>query len=339
MIAERVGRVWWLIDSQPEIYWSSSNGRITVRRATTVFGISGTVPFLNVNVDSDNQLFLDPSAIRNGKDRYSIRAHRALVEFFEEILTCARGGAGPMHRKGEHLLQEMGERNETRLGYSAGPPKGHGFGDTTGSYLWNAILSNRTLGSGIGGSTSIHQAVLSRLERVPLFVSKVGVDMMSDLVTHVILHVLADFNAEMMARYPKLKASSVMAELDVWDSSSANFVEKSLEFPAVDGSVLVLVPKGWVYWRFVMDPEAFYNRYSTSVIQQQQSSIGSDGKTMAPTKQAIKAANPDKRLTNVKKSTEQAELNLRDLAGEYQREIDADFAPLDDTELDARLQD
>ena len=123
---------------------------MTPRPVTKIYGIAGPVPFIDVDVDSDNELFLDPNAIRNGTGMYARRAHRQLLDFFGEVLTCARSSDPRAQAKGERLLQSMHEPNETRFGYTERGSHGHGFAEEMGSRLWSEICSNRTLHSGMG---------------------------------------------------------------------------------------------------------------------------------------------------------------------------------------------
>ena len=309
------------------------------RSVTQVYGITQPVPFLDVNVDSDNQLFLDPNAIRNGGDTYSRRGHDQLVDFFSEVLMCARSNNATLRAKGERLLQSMHEPNETRLGYTRHGSKGHGFAEGMGTRLWSEIRANPTLHSGTGTGMSIQAAVLLRLERVPLFIKRVDRDMISDLTTRITFNVLADFTTHMMSTYPTLANGAVTRTHDVWDNSISDLTSAPITLPAVDGKQLLLVPTYWVFWRLVMDPESFYNRYATQVIQDEQTIYGSDGKPSKPTKASIKNQNPDHKGTNVRQATKYAREQDRDLAGEYEAEIDELFEPMDVDEIQRRLPD
>lgn len=103
---------------------------------TQHYGIHGHVPFVDVHVDCDNRLFLDPSAIRNNvSDPLAQRAQRSLLTFFGEVLRCQRSSLPSERTKGLALLRRLHEPNETRLGMSAVGVAGHGFGDGLGADL------------------------------------------------------------------------------------------------------------------------------------------------------------------------------------------------------------
>ena len=308
-------------------------------RVTDHFKIAGDVPFLNVHVDRDNRLFIDPSAIRTGTSAHARRADGLLVNFFAEVLTCARSTDALAQRKGLRLLQSLHEPNETRLGYSEGYSRGHAFADEMGGRLWEEIRINRTLMSTVksGASVSMQQTVMSRLEDVPLFIKRVDRDMISDLTTRVIFEALADFTADMVKKYPALAVDAATVEHPVWNPGAADFVDKQLTLPSVKGKQLLLVPKAWVYWRLVMDPIAFYNRYATSTIQDEQTTFLSNGRRNAPSKKGIKSKNRDRKGTNIRQAVKYAEQHGRDLVGEYRSEIDETFEPLTAEELDQRI--
>ena len=77
-------------------------------RVSTKYGLSTPVPFVDVHVERDNRLFLDPSAIRNGRDSRSRHAHALIVDFFTEVLRLRRSTKGSDHRQGQALLNSIG---------------------------------------------------------------------------------------------------------------------------------------------------------------------------------------------------------------------------------------
>ncbi|WP_344200177.1 hypothetical protein [Aeromicrobium alkaliterrae] len=308
---------------------------------TDEFNLSLPVPFVNVDVAKDNRLFLDPSAIRvagrNG-DRYAQRAHQQLVDFFTEIITCARSSKPADQRRGLSMLQRLHEPNETRLGYSINGSRGHAFADEMGERLWETIRTNRTLMSGTGPTLNVQTAVLSRLEHLPLFIDRIDRDMISDMATRIVFDVLRDFTFDMIAAYPSIGASMATDTYPIWDAVSGDLVEKSLDLPVAQGKPLLLVPTNWIFWRTVMDPDQFYNRYATRTIQDEQTTYASDGKASKPSKELIKKNNKAVKETNVRQATKYADQHDRNLVLEYEQEIDANHEPMTLDEIDRKLQ-
>lgn len=311
-----------------------------VRRVTDVLSLSKPVPFVDVDVDKDSRLFLDPSAIRvarRGGDRYAVRADAQLVEFFTEIIACARATNSADQVRGLRLLQAMHEPNETRLGYSTVGSRGHAFADEMGSRLWDEILANRTLKSGSGTSLNVYQALLSRLEHLPLFIDGVDRDMISDMATRIVFDVLQDFTMDMIRKYPSIGSHMTKRDYPVWDGTRGDLIDSNLALPSVDGKPLLLVPRNWVYWRTAMAARPFYNRYATQVLQDEQTTYGSDGRAIKPSKDSIKKQNKAVKETNAREAAKYFEQRGRNLVEEYEQEIDREFKPLDSDEIERRV--
>ncbi|MBA7590210.1 hypothetical protein ES708_32318 [subsurface metagenome] len=89
-----------------------------------VFNLGKTqaeLDFVNIPVDTDILLFVDPFAISRRTDRWSEQCHRTIINFFEQIVDAIRSGNEESARE---LLGHLQEPNETRLGYSFSRPQG-----------------------------------------------------------------------------------------------------------------------------------------------------------------------------------------------------------------------
>jgi hypothetical protein len=227
---------------------------------TEHFGIPGPVPFLDVEVTTDNRLFIDPHAIRlrTEPEPFITQANSCTTSFFNSVALCATAPAGSLDRiSGQALLQRFGEPRETRLGLAEAGFNGHGGADGIGSSIWHAFTHDlRAL---------VDVAVLGHIEDIPLFVEGVDRDITSDLTTRIIFGPLADFTAEMMNHYPQFRATdkAVNVSRQVWDPLGAKWRFRDLELPAVAGRPLVLVPRGWARPRLLMSAGRYYE---TSVL-------------------------------------------------------------------------
>lgn len=309
-------------------------------RVTDEFNLNLPVPFVDVDVKRDTRLFLDPSAIRVASrtgDRYAKRAHKQLVDFFTEVITCARSASVADRNRGLRMLQNLHEPNETRLGYSSKGSRGHAFADEMGERLWDTIRANRTLMSGTGSTLNVQTAVLSRLEHLPLFIERVDRDMISDMATRVVFDVLRDFTLDVIATYPSIGAKMATNTYPIWNGTVGDLVDRKLDLPIADGKPLLLVPTNWIYWRPVMDPDQFYNRYATRTIQDEQTTYTSDGKPNKPSKESIKKNNKSVKETNARQATKYAEQHNRNLVYEFEQEIDANHEPMTLDEIDRKL--
>lgn len=286
-------------------------------RVTEHYGIDGPVPFVNVHVERDSPIFLDPSAIRNDPSPRGVGAYGQLRTMFSQVVEAARSSNPHDHQVGRQLLNHLHEPNETRLGLSIGGSHGRGFAYELETQFWDALRAN----------PSCQHAVLNRVEDTRLYVDYVGDDRISDMTTRIIFNVLADFTTEMMSIYPALNAGATTAKTDTW-SDTAGWQLRDFELPHCAGKQLLLVPREWVYWRTLMDPIQFYNRYSTQVIQDETATYSEKGKRHAASKASIKQANPHIRTLNNDKAVEYKAEHGRDLTEEYRNWIDFNFAAM-----------
>ena len=84
-----------------------------------IYALPTNVPFLDVDVDNDNLLFADGSAVRNATGPYGVRAQAQLTGFFTGLIQLRQSPSLADRTRGLSILQRMREPGETRLGYSA----------------------------------------------------------------------------------------------------------------------------------------------------------------------------------------------------------------------------
>lgn len=293
-------------------------------RITEQYGIDGDVPFVNIHVERDNRVFVDPSAIRNDHSSRGRAAYGQLMTMFGQVVEAARSSNPADHAVGRQLLRHLHEPNETRLGMSTYGLRGRGFGDELSTQFWDELHTN----------PACQHAVLNRLEDTRVFVDYVGDDRISDMTTRIVFNVLADFTAEMMETYPTLRAGATTAESDVW-SNNSGWQSRSFELPHIAGKQLLLVPRNWVYWRTLMEPVQFYNRFSTQVIQDETATTDNRGKRRA-TSRTIKQQHPYVRPLNNEKAVEYKEEHNRDLVREYRTFVDTAFDPMSEDAISKR---
>lgn len=288
------------------------------------FGLPDDVPFVDVDAHTDNTIFVDPSAIRNATCAYGSRAQTRLVEFFEEVIRRRRSSVVTERISGLSVLRRMREPGETRLGYSAAGTDGKGFGDGLGKLLWDAL-----------GQPICQDRALSRIEHLPLFLPGIDRDLVSDMVTRIVMDIFIDYTQDMMRQYPVLARETTTQKVMVWDDQNLDWTHNSYELPFIGGKQLVLVPRGWVTARLLMRPNPYYNRYTTDALQAELTTYDRDGKPVRPFKWQIKADNPAVKEFN-------SERTLRDISEkhhvlEYQKEVDHDFSPIDAAEVRRRI--
>ena len=293
---------------------------------TQLFAIPGPVPFLDVKPRLDNRLFLDPTGIRLATDRWAARANLELDSFFTEVLRCRSSTTAADHAQGLALLGELHEPNETRLGMSAGVAAGHAIGPGIGQDLWDEL----------GVNPAFRAAVLRRLDDLRVFVNGVGNDLISDLTTRVVFGALAAFTTDMVSQCPSLAAVTTTETINLWDVATKAWIPTDVTLPHVAGRQLLLVPRDWVYWRTLMDPDSFYNRFATQTVQLERTKVDSDGNVTKPSKAAIKRDLNDIRGLNNQQAAKYMADGV-DLLSQYRRRVESRHEPMTDQQIADRL--
>jgi hypothetical protein len=95
--------------------------------------------FVNVPLDSDLSVYLDPFAISLYHDTFSRQCNDAVVAFFQAAISAISSGD---NSRAERMLQHLSEPNETRLGVSSGVPRGRGVGHKQAVELYKSVAAN-----------------------------------------------------------------------------------------------------------------------------------------------------------------------------------------------------
>lgn len=254
-------------------------------RISQHYGIVGPVPFVDVEVDADNRLFLDPHAIRlaRGPQPFQDAAVQSLDSFFGQVTRCVLSGSNADRGHGESVLQRFTEPWETRLGMSAAGFSGHGGAAEIGSRIWTALNDDvRAL---------VDVGALRRLEHLPLFVEGVDRDITSDIATRIVFAPLAQFTADVVSRFPEFTAGAhrvAGVSRQVWDRSASCWRDASVRLPIANDRVLLLVPKGWARSTLLMSAGRFYETTILSFAQLEQAVRDSRGKLLTTPKDRLK---------------------------------------------------
>lgn len=251
---------------------------------TKYYGIAGPVPFADVNVSSDNWLFLDPHAVRltGSPEPFSSEAIHSVDTFLSEIVRCVVSGDPTLHRRGEALLQRFKEPWETRLGMSSTGFFGHGGADDVGTWIWNALVTDLM--------ALVRVGVLEHLEELPMFVEGVDRDITSDVTTRIMFAPLARFTESMVKKYPEFETNGHevrKVKCQVWDPTALEWDEDEFTLPVADGKVLLLVPTAWTRRTLLMSATRFYEKAVLDFAQLEQAVVGSDGKLLKTPKDEL----------------------------------------------------
>jgi hypothetical protein len=227
------------------------------------FGIDKTqaeLDFVDVPVDGDILLFVDPFAISQRPDRWSQSCHDTIMSFFNQIVQTIRDGHPEAARR---LLLHLHEPNETRLGFSQGRPCGAGIGPYQGFQLFEAFRDSSAVRTGFLGS----------LEESELMIEGISRDKISDLTTNIIRWYLAEYTKEQCVL---LNVPIQRVPLAPYYSTDAgDWISDYFDVPIAAGQPVLLVPKIIVRYPPAYDHQQYYRHFVLEYLQAEHLSANS----------------------------------------------------------------
>lgn len=209
--------------------------------------------FVDVELSTDNPLYLCPYAIQIRDDQWSEACGDHIRSFFNEVLDQLRqGNLGEVER----LLSHLHEPNETFLGVSVGRPSGRGVGRDKADSLALALQNSRAFETGI----------LADVSEAELFIHGVGKDTISDLVTNVIRGLLADYTHNQCELHgiPVFRTAALGPS---WNITNRNWEARRYDLPTFGGRPVMLVPWFSVRRGLILNSQEFYNKMMVEFLQ------------------------------------------------------------------------
>lgn len=235
-------------------------------------GIKGHLnyDFIDVVVNDDNLLFIDPLLVEIAGDEWCQEANAAVKSFFDEFYKAYRANDVVKKRK---LLSHAGEQNGTRLGYGRGD---NGKGNTV-----NGLLKIFTPLEQLLQKIS----TMKKAEDLPLLIPGFAEDGLSDLLTNVLHEQLNKFTLQQMKKYGVESNVSLM----FWTWDREELCWKEIERPSycVSGQELLVVPKHVVRKKYLFSTSQYFNRIILERIREEGGYM--DGDKPIPKKDVVKA--------------------------------------------------
>lgn len=228
-------------------------------RFSAYFNIGLSQPeldFVDVELDEDMRLFIDPYVVATRADALSVSCSRDITIFFQEFIDriCAAD-----HEGARTLLGNLHEPNETRLGLSAGFPRGSGISGQLADKIFSALVQSRAIETGF----------IKDISDTELFVPGIGPDKISDLATNLIRHRLIEYTQE-QCRLHGIALRGTVASGPLWDSEQLAWTSDHVPLPVSDGKKVLLVPKYLVRWNPQISPQEYYQHYVLNFLQAQE---------------------------------------------------------------------
>lgn len=239
------------------------------------YGINRPVPFIDIDVDADNRLYLDPRAVRlmTRPQPFADEAVRCADTFLDTVTDCIFDGSPAARLRGEQYLQRFFEPWETRLGMAEEGFSGHGGAHQVGTWIWDTLTG--------AAAPLVRIGMLHQLEDLALFVDGVDRDITSDVTTRIMYGPLARFTEQVIADYPEFSSGNHQVtsfRKQVWNPDTRAWVEEWFTLPVVNGKELLLVPTGWARPTLLMSAGRYYDTTLLSFAQMERAVRTSEGR-------------------------------------------------------------
>jgi hypothetical protein len=252
--------------------------------------------FVDVSLLRDNRLFIDPFAIAQELDRWSEDATATVAMFFQQVVDDIRASREDDARK---LLSNLGEPNETRLGYSAKRPQGAGIGEQQADDIYGALSK----------SSAVKQGFITALEECELMIDGISHDKISDLTTNILRgHLVAYTNAQC-----ELHGVSVQTVPlgPVFDTDEMEWKDRYGELPVWKDKPILLVPKSAVRYTPAYQYGRYYQHYVLNFLKARE--------LASPTSSLVRL------VTNKREKSVRRVVYKKDVAAKYPRAKDFIF--------------
>lgn len=242
------------------------------------FGIEldqSSLDFVDIELDSDTELYVDPYAIATRRDEWSFECAALVNRFFQEIINAIRAGN---EARAMALLSNLHEPNETRLGLSRGIPSGRGVGGLQATQLYQSLSQ----------STAVQTGFVEDLADCELVVEGIGPDKISDITTNVIRGKLIEYTQQQCRNFDVPIRQVVSGP--IWDLENAEWCGGYADLPVVDGRAVVLVPKFAVRWNVLLRHGDYYRHFVLNFMRDNATELGLAylaTRTGAPTKKSL----------------------------------------------------
>ena len=251
-------------------------------RVSEYYGLGknqASLDFVDVHIDTDTRLFIDPTALHLLDGGWGDRCISLIQDYFSLVLQRIKDGE---HKEARKLLASLNEPNETKLGYSAGRPHGHGMGKKLAEKMWHGLKESQAVRTGL----------IKDLEDTALLIDGIASDVISDIVTNIIRGALLEYTADMCREYG-IPLQSGVASGPIWNPDVKMWQRKHVEQPVTHDGRLLLVPKAIVRHTITYQADNYYNMYILSKMQEEEAAKGlvqilKSGETKPLSKKSLK---------------------------------------------------
>ena len=209
--------------------------------------------FVDIDINKDKPLFIDPYRISKLSGPFIDEANSIINSFFSYLIELLKAGD---YFKAKSIFINLGEVNETCLGYSKKKPRGNGIGPKKAADFFEAIKYSRAVSLG----------VIESLEDIKVFVEGVDADRISDMTTNIIRKLLIEYTQNQCKIF-NIPLTSGIASGMYWDVMSRSWKQEYTDMLVIKGKRYLLVPKIIVTYGDRITANDYYNQYVLNFMQ------------------------------------------------------------------------
>jgi hypothetical protein len=225
-------------------------------RISEIFGLNvrqAELDFVDVDIDRDTPLFLDPFVLSTRTDPWSVQASNTVRSFFHFFINLLYAGQTDEARI---LFDYLHEPNETSLGLSRGRPRGNGIGDGDAQRIFESLASSRAAQTGL----------LNDLEDCRIFVNGVDKDKTSDMTTNIIRKHLLDYTVQQCSLWGIPMEQNAPSGF-YWSSGQRQWESGTSDLLFANRRKILLVPKAVVSYSKQHTPQQFHQHFVLNFLQ------------------------------------------------------------------------
>lgn len=209
--------------------------------------------FVDIDVNSDTALFIDPFFLNKRKDNWSISTTQTIRNFFQTLIDLIREN---QIREAKLLFRHLHEPNATCLGLSRGNPQGRGIGNEDTDRIFESIIKSRAIQTGL----------IQDLEDNHLFVENFGKDKLSDMTTNIIRRHLIDYTISQCNLHDIPLMNNVPSGF-FWNRHNREWESEYTTMLIIGQKKILLVPKGIVSFCGDYTPQQYYQHFVLNFLQ------------------------------------------------------------------------
>lgn len=203
--------------------------------------------FVDIDIDKDLPLFLDPHFISFRKDAWSQSANRIIQSYFEYLSLLLKN---KKIDEAKEIFIYLEEPNETCLGLSTGKPQGRTLNSRDIETIFTNLLNSKVVQSGL----------VQDIQDTMIFVDGVGPDKLSDMVTVLIREKLVEFTIKQCELWEIPLTNSVETGF-YWNSAATKWESKRSQHLIIDDRKILLVPKSIVSFKSNYTPDFYHQHF------------------------------------------------------------------------------